>query len=46
MHVQMSLLGSWVDAAVIMNHDQLHFGFMNLFSFDEEFVLEVLFLFV
>lgn len=41
MHTQISLLGSWVDAAVVMSQDQQFFGFLHLFPHNDEFVLEV-----
>ena len=41
MHMQVSLLGSWVDAAVLMSQDQGHYSFIHLFSQDGSFILEV-----
>ena len=41
MHMQMCLLGSWVDAGVVMSQDQGHHGFLHLFPKDGCYVLEV-----
>jgi hypothetical protein len=41
MHMQLSLLGSWIDAAVIMSQDQAHYAFVHLFPHDDVFWLEV-----
>lgn len=37
----MSLLGSWVDATVVMNQNQDTYAFMHLFMKDGAFLLEV-----
>lgn len=41
MHMQLLLLGSWVDAVVIMNQEQEQYGFLKFFSRDGSFILEV-----
>lgn len=41
MHMQMSLLGSWVNAAVIMSNNQEHHAFLHLFMNEGVFILEV-----
>eukprot|EP00026_Physarum_polycephalum_P000536 Phypoly_transcript_00537.p1 GENE.Phypoly_transcript_00537~~Phypoly_transcript_00537.p1 ORF type:complete len:1451 (+),score=177.67 Phypoly_transcript_00537:50-4354(+) len=41
MHMQVTLLGSWVDAVVLMNQDQSHYAFVHLFSQEGSFILEV-----
>lgn len=41
MHMQVSLLGSWIDAAVVMSPNHSHYGFIHLFSTEGTFILEV-----